>query len=185
MKSNVSKLSLNQRDELWLNEETKIILMRPNENLFFRYATKIDDFNRMLQNPNWSSDPKNLDFADEVIRPFLCYCVRSPDDYHKKLIVDERISNKLETGQEFYEDFNPTIDLSKLVEQDIPESSVSEIKKQKVRWPKLQLFFTIMSKSGWFTPAEAQETEKFPADGEGDEKVNDSGVLQGVSEPSK
>jgi len=46
---------LSRRDELKLNDNLKIILMKPGEQMLFRYGAKLDDVNKILPNVKFST----------------------------------------------------------------------------------------------------------------------------------
>jgi hypothetical protein len=124
---------------------------------------------------NWAQQPETAQQVMRVVKAFLIQCVRDPEDYHKKLIVDDdEIPGQ---GQENFGDFNPAIIPRLLAKQEgsFSEEELKKISKTPVYTPKIILFQQIIQKSGWYLPPETEESvESFPAVGEGNKKTDDS-----------
>jgi hypothetical protein len=124
---------------------------------------------------NWAQQPEVAQQVMKVVKAFITQCVRDPEDYHKKLIVDD---NEIAgPGQENFSDFNPAIIPRLLAQQEgsFSEEALKKISKAPVYTPKIILFQQILQKSGWYLPPEKEESiESFPDVREGNKKVDDS-----------
>jgi hypothetical protein len=77
-------MSFSQKFEVQLNKDTKIILMKPGQDLFLRFAPKMDKVMKTLFGTeegkmSWVEDKEKYDFVTSVVKPILLYCVRDPD----------------------------------------------------------------------------------------------------------
>ena len=178
-------MSFSQKFEVQLNKDTKVILMKPGQDLFLRFAPKMDKVMKTLFGTeegkmSWVEDPEKYAFVTSVVKPILLYCVRDPFDYKKRLIVDN--DQRPSANQEYYDDFNPAFDAKVLKAQDLYSGDENE----KVLTPQLTLFFIILRKSGWLNiPSEEEEVETFPDEQSGNVEDANSGVVQNLSEEAQ
>lgn len=185
-----NSMSYSQKFEVQLNPEQKIIVMKPGQDLFLRFAPKIDKvmnalFGGEAGTMSWAEDIEKYpdlgnktkyEYVTGVVKPILLYCVRNPSDYRKRLLVDEGLP--CAANQEYYDDFNPEFDAKTLKAQGMFNGDDNE----KVLTPQLTLFFIILRKSGWINiPEEQEEVESFPDEQTGDGEA--SGVRVVPSEP--
>lgn len=178
----VKGMSFSQKYELQLNEDTKVIIMKPGQDLYFRYAPRMDELLKTLfenkeDRMSWVKDEKKYKFVTDFIKPVLMFCLRNPENYKKRLLVDN--DEKPTVDQEYYDDFNPVVDSRYL--KKTPGFYAGE-DNENILTPQLTLFFGILRKSGWLNISneEVEEVESFPDDGNGDEETPDNGVVQGV-----
>ena len=175
MKNNI--MSFSQKFEVQLNKDQKIIVMKPGQDLFLRFAPKMDKVMKTLFGgekgaASWVDDPVKYEFITSVVKPILIYCVRNPENYKKRLLVDNDQAST--SAQEMYDDFNPVFDAKILKDQGLYAGDASE----KVLTPQLTLFFIILRRSGWLNvPEEEEEVETFPELGKGDSEAIDAGVV--------
>jgi len=166
--------------EIQLNSDTKIILMNPSEDLYFRFSRDLEWFAKLIkENADWISDEKAYARADKMIRSFLIYCIRQPENYKKKLLVED--GGTPSKDQEYVSDFNPEIEFKRLEEQGYP--AIGDGERVFTLTPRMFLFNLIITESGWFTPIKAvQDVETFPADGEVNPEAGDSGAVRSEAE---
>lgn len=180
-----------QMDEVWLNNTTKIILMRPNDDIYLKLAAKIGKVLEIIfAKPEdgkevvpWIENDEKYDFVMDTIKSVLMYAIRSPDDYRLKLLVDStpdedgRIQPLID-GQEYYEDFNPQLDIKKIEEQGF-YTGLTTVDKKKILTPKLVMFFAVLRNSGWMgTPEDVEAVESFHEEPEGNSETVDSGIIR-------
>ena len=171
-----NKMLFSQREEVQLNQDTKIILMKPGQDLYLRIAPKLGKFMQVLfgkkdsedGSTSWVDNPKDYEFINSIIKPVLLYCIRNPNDYRKRLLVEENPGQ----DQEYYDDFNPVFDVKLMESQGLLEN-VDE--KTPIFTPQLNLFFIILKKSGWIQMGDETKTvESFPEESSGDQEAPDS-----------
>jgi len=168
-----TKMLFSQREEIQLNQDTKIILMKPGQDLYLRTAPKLGKFMQVLfgkkgEDASWVENPKDYEFVNSIIKPVLMYCIRHPDNYKRRLLVEENPA----ADQEYYDDFNPALDVKLMESQGLLEN-VDD--KTEIFTPQLNLFFIILKKSGWIAMGEEAETaETFPEESSGDKEAPDS-----------
>ena len=180
-----NKMLFSQREDLQLNADTKITLMKPGQDLYLRYAPKLEKVMKILFGKKegdallpWTDNEEEYNYVNSVIKAILLYTVRSPNDYRKRLLVDSDQSPGAD--QEYYDDFNPVIDAKILKEQGYYDNEVE--KNTKIFTPQLSLFFIVLRKSGWYpsledSKQEAEDIETFPEKSDGNEEVTDSPVV--------
>ena len=91
-----NKMLFSQREEVQLNQDTKIILMKPGQDLYLRIVPKLGKFMQVLfgkkdseeGSTSWVDNPKDYEFINSIIKPVLLYCIRNPNDYRKRLLVE-------------------------------------------------------------------------------------------------
>jgi len=183
IKTMKNKMLFSQREDLQLNADTKIILMKPGQDLYLRYISKIEKVMKIIFKKtdgdvtpmSWTDNEEEYKYVNSVIKAILLYTVRSPNDYRRRLLVDNDQSPGAD--QEYYDDFNPVIDAKILKDQGYYDNEIE--KNTKIFTPQLSLFFIVLRKSGWYpsiedSKQEAEDIETFPEKPDGDEEVTDS-----------
>jgi len=175
----MSKLTQFQKVEL--DEGTEVVLMKLGENFLYKHKKDITNyFNLLAEKVEWIDDPESFDLVSNLIKDTLLYAVRDPTNYKRKLLVDSNADPK--DYQEFYDDFNPVINLQKLADQGLV-SPPKEGERPFTLQPKFILFHVLLNLSGWLTPVASspvEEVEDFHDDGTINPETNDNGVLQRV-----
>lgn len=174
-----NKMLFSQREDLQLNADTKITLMKPGQDLYLRYAPKLEKVMRILFGKKdgesvlpWTENEDEYNYVNSVIKPILIYSIRNPNDYKRKLLVDN--DQTPGADQEYYDDFNPVLDAKTLESQGFYKNAEENT---KIFTPQLTLFFIILRKSGWMSSDEdmdVKEVETFPEEPNGDKKITDS-----------
>jgi len=179
-----NKMLFSQREDLQLNADTKITLMKPGQDLYLRYAPKLEKVMKILFGKKegeailpWTENEEDYKYVNSVIKPILIYSIRNPNDYRKRLLVDNDQSPG--TDQEYYDDFNPVLDAKILESQGFYKNAEDNT---KIFTPQLTLFFIVLRKSGWMssddeTTKENDEIETFPEKPAGDEEATDSPIV--------
>lgn len=175
------KMFFSQREEIQLNPDTKIIIMKPGQDLFLRFAPKIDKLIKVLFGKkdtllSWTESEEEYAFVNSIVKPILIYCLRNPTDYRRRLLVDQ--DQTPGPDQEYYEDFNPVID-AKILESQGYFKNPEDGGSSKIFTPQLTLFFIILRKSGWISTEEdgvkeEEEVESFPEKSGGNEETDNS-----------
>jgi hypothetical protein len=181
-----NKMLFSQREDLQLNADTKITLMKPGQDLYLRYISKIEKVMKIIFKKTegdispmpWTDNDEEYNYVNNVIKAILLYTIRSPNDYRKRLLVDNDQSPGAD--QEYYDDFNPVIDAKILKEQGYYDNEIGE--NTKIFTPQLSLFFIVLRKSGWYpsledSKQEAEDIETFPEKSDGNEEVTDSSTV--------
>jgi hypothetical protein len=181
-----NKMLFSQREDLQLIADTKITLMKPGQDLYLRYISKIEKVMKIIFKKTegdispmpWTDNEEEYNYVNNVIKAILLYTVRSPNDYRKRLLVDNDQSPGAD--QEYYDDFNPVIDAKILKEQGYYDNEIGE--NTKIFTPQLSLFFIVLRKSGWYpsledSKQEAEDIETFPEKSDGNEEVTDSSII--------
>jgi hypothetical protein len=181
-----NKMLFSQREDLQLNADTKITLMKPGQDLYLRYISKIEKVMKIIFKKTegdispmpWTDNEEEYNYVNNVIKAILLYTVRSPNDYRRKLLVDNDQSPGAD--QEYYDDFNPVIDAKILKEQGYYDNEIGE--NTKIFTPQLSLFFIVLRKSGWYpsledSKQEADDIETFPEKSDGDKEATDSSTV--------
>jgi hypothetical protein len=188
-------MSFSQKFEVQLNKDTKVILMKPGQDLYFRNISKIEKMIRYIFGPvnnekvSWVEDSEKFEntgltkyeYVNSVVKPILIHCIRDSTNYRKHLIVDD--DQRPTDSQEYYADFNPDLDLKILKDQGLFDGDENE----KNSTPQLTLFFIILRKSGWLglqeKAEETEEAESFPELGGDNGEVDNAGVVSPESVP--
>jgi hypothetical protein len=181
-----NKMLFSQREDLQLNADTKITLMKPGQDLYLRYISKIEKVMKIIFKKTegdispmpWTDNDEEYNYVNNVIKAILLYTIRSPNDYRKRLLVDNDQSPGAD--QEYYDDFNPVIDAKILKDQGYYDNEIGE--NTKIFTPQLSLFFIVLRKSGWYpsledSKQEAEDIETFPEKSDGNEEVTDSSTV--------
>ena len=177
------EMSFSQRMVLKLNKDLSVILMKPGQDLYFRYTPKLEKLLKIMfddgssDSPNhWTRDEEKYKFITDVVKPILLYSIRNPNDYRKRLLVD----NDQTPGpdQEYYDDFYPELDAKILEEQGYFKGETNTT----IFAPQLTLFFIILRMSGWMSSGEEaqkdhEDVESFPEQHRGDEETTNSEAL--------
>ncbi len=180
------KMIFSQRKELKLNADTKVIIMKPGQDLYLRYAPKVDKMMRLMfggkNNSEWIENEESYNFVNDVMKNILIYSLRNPNDYRKKLLVDN--DQVPSADQEYYEDFNPVLD-GKILESQGCFKTIED--DTKIFTPILTLFFIVLRESGWITTNEEstkenEEVDSFLEESEGNEEINNCESLQPETE---
>ena len=177
-----NKMLFSQREDLQLNADTKITLMKPGQDLYLRYAPKLEKVMKILFGKKegdsilpWTENEDEYNYVNSVIKPILIYSIRNPSDYKKRLLVD----NDQVPGpdQEYYDDFNPVLDAKVLEGQGFYKGAEDNT---KIFTPQLTLFFIVLRKSGWMSSDEdtdVKEVESFPEEPDGDKEITNSEIV--------
>jgi hypothetical protein len=181
-----NKMLFSQREDLQLNADTKITLMKPGQDLYLRYISKIEKVMKIIFKKTegdispmpWTDNDEEYNYVNNVIKAILLYTIRSPNDYRKRLLVDNDQSPGAD--QEYYDDFNPVIDAKILKDQGYYDNEIGE--NTKIFTPQLSLFFIVLRKSGWYpsledSKQEAEDIETFPEKSDGDKEATDSSTV--------
>jgi hypothetical protein len=174
-----NKMLFSQREDLQLNADTKITLMKPGQDLYLRYAPKLEKVMRILFGKKdgetilpWTENEDEYNYVNSVIKPILIYSIRNPNDYKKRLLVDN--DQTPGADQEYYDDFNPVLDAKTLESQGFYKNAEENT---KIFTPQLTLFFIVLRKSGWMSSDEdtdVKEVETFPEKSDGDKEITNS-----------
>jgi len=174
-----SRMLFSQKEDLQLNEDTKIILMKPGQDLYLRFAPKLEKVMKILFGKKegdsilpWTENEEEYNYVNSVIKPILIYSIRNPNDYKKRLLVD---SNQIPgPDQEYYDDFNPVLDAKILESQGFYKNADENT---RIFTPQLTLFFIVLRKSGWMSADEdtdVKDVETFPKKPNGNEETVNS-----------
>jgi hypothetical protein len=174
-----TKMLFSQKEDLQLNADTKITLMKPGQDLYLRYAPKLEKVMKILFGKKegdsilpWTENEDEYNYVNSVIKPILIYSIRNPNDYKKRLLVDN--DQTPGADQEYYDDFNPVLDAKILESQGFYKDAKEDT---KIFTPQLTLFFIVLRKSGWMSSDEdtdTKEVETFPEEPDGNKEITNS-----------